>query len=115
MSNELRKETAMTEVPEVGSVWISKVINHKIEILFADSVTVYMQSCDNNYRSTSRTSAFLNDYKPAPRIRKYQRWVNLYPDGSYTGPFASQTMALAHMAEGRIACATRLIEWEVEE
>jgi hypothetical protein len=44
---------------------------------------------------------------------KYELWLNLYPDGVYTGPYASRDVADNYAKRARIEC--RKIEWETKE
>ena len=60
----------MSEIPEIGSVWVRKHNNgDKATIVWADELTVVytVNSRSSSVRNVASTDAFLYSYKPKPR------------------------------------------------
>lgn len=103
----------MTQIPEVGSVW-SRNGQDMCRVVYADDVTVLAEWLSApDVRFTSNADRFAILYQPEPRKVTHRRWVNLYADGAFVGPFHTRIDALSRAAEGIVE--TRLIEWTVEE
>lgn len=103
----------MAQIPEVGSVWVNDYNSLKSKVVFADDeIVVVSFGVEGKGRQMVSADDFAKHFKPAPRKVKYQRWVNLYADGSTSSLCKSKEEADGLIYTG---CETRLIEWEVEE
>lgn len=106
-------------IPEVGSEWLNKKRGSEYTVVFADYKTVLFENC-YGARLKISTETFFNLYKPKPRVKKYQRWINITDYGDIHPVFMSRESAedsakYWNKIEGSKVVETRLIEWEVPE
>lgn len=102
----------MTQIPEVGTIWVTKTSNwHRVEILFADDVTVYYGRANERSTRHNRTQVgtqeFVAAFRPAPEMITHRIWVNLRKNGS---AYLSE-----HEEYSTDIVQSHLIEWEVEK
>lgn len=68
---------------------------------------------NGTYRTMGPESIW--DLIQPPRRFRYERWVNVYKDGSFSSHYKTKESADLHCGQGRIACVKVVIEGEEGE